>query len=155
MRRARPIDFAKPKPRSSKMPRIWLTSAVRWFTRRRRARCSNWISCCSIAFFGTKRMFGWRSAVQIASASFRSFFCRFTNGFTYCGAMILTSCPSASNRRCQKNAPAQASIPLRQGGSASMTSRRLSRLTRRCRTQFACGIAAPELEHVLGQVDPE
>jgi hypothetical protein len=36
-----------------------------------------------------------------ASASLPSFFCRRTNGFTYCGLMIFTQWPSASNLRAQ------------------------------------------------------
>jgi DDE superfamily endonuclease len=38
-------------------------------------------------FFGTNRMFRCCTAVQIASASLLSFFCRRTNGFTYCEAI--------------------------------------------------------------------
>ena len=49
------------------------------------------MSCCSRFFFGTNRMFRCWTAVQIASASFESFFCLRTKGFTYCGAMIFTA----------------------------------------------------------------
>lgn len=49
---------------------------------------ASWTSCWPSVFSGTNRMFGCRSAVQIASASLESFFCRRTNGFTYWGAMI-------------------------------------------------------------------
>ncbi len=44
------------------------------------------MSCCSRVFFATNRMFRCCTAVQIASASLLSFFCRRTNGFTYCGS---------------------------------------------------------------------
>ena len=82
-RRARVMLLAKAKPRSSRRPRIWLTNAVRWLTMRCRAWCSACTSCCSSVFFGTKGICGWRAAVQIASASLPSFFCRRTNGLTY------------------------------------------------------------------------
>src|SRR5262245_28234721 len=41
------------------------------------------------------------AASQIASASAMSFFCRFTNGFTYAGAISLVSCPNAAISRAQ------------------------------------------------------
>ena len=39
--------------------------------------------CCSRVFTATTRIVGREAASQIASASAASFFCRFTNGFTY------------------------------------------------------------------------
>ena len=100
-RRARVMLLARAKPRSSRRPRIWLTTAVRWLTILCLARCSAWTSCCSTDLFGTEGTCGWRAAVQIASASLPSFFCRRTNGFTYCGLMIFTCCPRSSNSRAQ------------------------------------------------------
>src|SRR5689334_647885 len=55
------------------------------------------MSCCSIVFFGTSGMCGCLAAVTIVSVSLPSFFCRRTKGFTYCGLMIVTWCPSASS----------------------------------------------------------
>jgi len=40
------------------------------------------MSCCSRLLFGMNRMLRCCTAVQIAPASLRSFFCRRTNGFT-------------------------------------------------------------------------
>jgi hypothetical protein len=74
-------------------------------------------------------MLGCWTAVQIASASFVSFFCRRTNGFTYCGAMIFTEWPCFSNCRCQKKALVQASIPMTHGSRSPMIFMSRSRLT--------------------------
>ena len=46
-------------------------------------------------------MVGRLAASTIASASAASFFCRFTYGFTYIGAISRTSCPSSAASRPQ------------------------------------------------------
>ena len=56
-------------PRSNKMARSWLISAVRSATRRSRARCSVCRSSCSWHFSSTRRMVGRVAASAMASAS--------------------------------------------------------------------------------------
>ena len=79
-------------------------------------RCKANSACCSALFTGTKRMFGRPIASQIASASLPSFLPLFRRERR-------TSAPSASprariaKRRAHSWAPAQASMPMRQGGS--------------------------------------
>jgi hypothetical protein len=57
---------------------------------------------CASAFFGaTNRIVGRNAATEIASASATSFFCRFTNGFTYRGWISRTSWPREPNSHAQ------------------------------------------------------
>jgi len=72
-------------PRSSKMVRIWLISAVRSPTSRSRARCNDCMSSCSSLLISTKRIVDRVAASTIASASRSSFFCALTYGRTYSG----------------------------------------------------------------------
>ena len=101
------IRFRWPRPIGNTWPysysiaRSAFTSSVRWWTRRSRPRNSTALACCSAVFGATKRISGWRAAITIASASAASFFCRFTKGRTYCGAISLTSWPSAAISRAQ------------------------------------------------------
>ena len=46
-----------------------------------------------------------------------------TKGFTYCGLMIFTRWPSASNLRAQQNAPVQASTTIVQRSTCATMSR--------------------------------
>ena len=48
-------------------------------------------ACAASLLTGTNRIVGRCSASQIASASAMLFVCRFTNGFTYAGAISFTS----------------------------------------------------------------
>jgi hypothetical protein len=86
-------------PYSVSKPRIWFASAVRAFTNPDRARCNDNTVCCSTVLIGTNRMRGRVTASQIASASAASVLFAFTYGFTNCGAISRTACPSATNSR--------------------------------------------------------
>jgi len=66
-------------------------SSVRWFTKRSRFRNRIARACCFLVLGGTNLISGRCAAMTIASASAASFFWRFTNGFTYCGAISFTS----------------------------------------------------------------
>lgn len=67
----------------------------------RAPRSAFWRACCSTVLIATNRLstFGRLIASQIASASAASFLPRPTYGFTYCGRIRATSCPSARSSR--------------------------------------------------------
>ncbi len=88
-------------PNSAAWPRSALASWVRWWTNVSRTFSTIPWACCMAVFTGTKRIPGRPAASQIASASLRSFFARFTKGFTYCGGMRRTSWPRAVSSRAQ------------------------------------------------------
>ena len=75
-------------------------------------------ACMMADLTGTKRISGLEAASLIASASFRSFFARLANGFTYCGGMSLTTGSiRAATGGVQRQAPAsglQGSTVIRQ-----------------------------------------
>ena len=60
---------------------------VRWRTRSSRLRNITERPWTSFVFTATNRIVGRCAASTIASASFVSFFCLFTNGFTYTGGI--------------------------------------------------------------------
>ena len=74
---------------------------VRWRTCRSRVRNSIARAWLASLLRATKRMVGRVAASTIASASAVSFFCRFTDGFTYIGAISRSSCPSSAASRPQ------------------------------------------------------
>src|SRR5258705_433298 len=123
-------------PRSSRNPRIWLITAVRRPTRRVRSRWIAWRSSCSIVFSGTNRIVGRWTASPIASASSRSFLCDLTNGFTYCGGISRTSCPSAIIE-----------VPSYHGGGRSAVDEDLAAMTRGGRGRDG---EANKLRHFFG-----
>ncbi|SOC20597.1 hypothetical protein SAMN05877809_1132 [Rhodobacter sp. JA431] len=74
--------FGPMMPNSARFPRGPLISCVRCRTRHRCVRNATARPWVSALFIATKRMVGRKAAFAMASASARSFFCRFTNGFT-------------------------------------------------------------------------
>lgn len=108
---------------------MWLTRAVRCFTRRARMDRRADSSCWATVLTGTNRMFGRPIASQMASASRPSFFWVLTYGFTYLACISLTVCPIFSNSRAQWCTPPHASIPMVQGESFEIVSRSRARVT--------------------------
>ncbi len=100
-RRIRVISRATTTPCFPSALRTWFTSRVRFATTRWRIRWTACISNCPAGFGGTKRIDGLPAASPIASASLRSFLFDFTQGFTNCGEISLTSRPKSVKTRAQ------------------------------------------------------
>jgi hypothetical protein len=98
-----------------------LISGVRSSLKPWRIRCHARHACCSTLFAATKRMLGWRTAVNTASASLRSFFAALLlrNGLTNSAAIRCGVWPWLVSQRAQWCAAPQASSPNTHGGSCT------------------------------------